>query len=160
MARAADRPGHARVPQARALGQRGAPPALPPRLPPDPGQARRPLRPAGGVRPRERPRPAAPARVPHLLGLAPDPGAGGEGPLLQGALPPLAAGDPLGDRSPAEEEVLVRIELAAPDRRLVEELSCRAVLDLEPGLAQPLGQVLAVDADVVLLTEGDHPVER
>ena len=38
--------------------------------------------------------------------------------------------------------------------------AARAVLDLEAGLAQPVRQVVAVDPDVVLLAEGDHPVER
>ena len=78
--------GDARVPQARALGERGAPPPLSPRLPAAAREARRSLRPPRRVRPPDRPRPAPPPHLPDLLGLAPDPGAGREGAVLQGAL--------------------------------------------------------------------------
>jgi hypothetical protein len=47
--------------------------------------------------------------------------------------------------------VLSRVELAPLDSRFVEELSSGPVVDLEAGLPQPVGQVVAVDPDVVLL---------
>ncbi len=56
--------------------------------------------------------------------------------------------------------MLCRVELAALDRVGIEQLGRGAVLDLEAGLAQPIRQVVAVDAHMVLLAEGDHPVER
>src|SRR5262249_19469316 len=93
VARASDPPGDARVPKARALGERGAPAPLPARLPPAAGQARRPLRAAQGVRGRDRPWASRTLRLSHLLGVASDPGAGREGPLLEGAFPPPGAGE-------------------------------------------------------------------
>jgi hypothetical protein len=60
----------------------------------------------------------------------------------------------------AEEEELAGVELTALDGLTVEELGRRPVLDLEAGAAQAIGEVDAVDADVVLLAEGDHSVER
>ena len=60
----------------------------------------------------------------------------------------------------AEEQVLVRVQLAALDRLVVEEFGRRPVLDVEAGCPEAVGEVVAVDPDVILLAEGDHPVER
>ena len=65
LARIADPAGHSRVPQARAVGTGGTPPPLPARLPPAPGEARRPFRPSQGVRRADRPRAAASVRRPQ-----------------------------------------------------------------------------------------------
>ena len=109
---------------------------------------------------RDRPRPAPPPRLPDLLGLATDPGADREG-----ALRARCSSDARGRRS-ARRPDRGRGRGARPGRARTARPSPRrrarrgAVLDLETGLAQPVRQVVAVDPDVVLLAEGDHPLER